>query len=97
MPNRTLRQVVTGQTRFPPSWTPPSARPPSRWPAQSVGAIMIVDETGRLIGLFTGTRCTQPGRRRGLDPGNPDPARQRDDRQAADRHPDKPLGPRTAP
>ena len=53
MPNRTLRQIVTGQTLV-------SALPDTTVRAaavamasQSVGAIMIVDETGRLIGLFT--------------------------------------------
>ena len=68
MPNRTLRQVVTGQTLV-------SALPDSTVRAaavamasQSVGAIMIVDETGRLIGLFTERDVLNRVVARGLDP-----------------------------
>jgi len=68
MPNRTLRQVVTGQTLV-------SALPDTTVRAaavamasQSVGAIMIVDETGRLIGLFTERDVLNRVVARGLDP-----------------------------
>ena len=68
MPNRTLRQVVTGQTLV-------SALPDTTVRAaavamagQSVGAIMIVDETGRLIGLVTARDVLNRVVARGLDP-----------------------------
>ena len=68
MPNRTLRQIVTGQTLV-------SALPDTTVRAaavamasQSVGAIMIVDETGRLIGLFTERDVLNRVVARGLDP-----------------------------
>ena len=68
MPKRTLRQVVTGQTLV-------SALPDTTVRAaavamasQSVGAIMIVDETGRLIGLFTERDALNRVVARGLAP-----------------------------
>lgn len=68
MPNRTLRQVVTGQTLV-------SALPDTTVRAaavamasQSVGAIMVVNESGRLIGLFTERDVLNRVVARGLDP-----------------------------
>ena len=68
MPNRTLRQVVTGQTLV-------SALPDTTVRAaavamasQSVGAILVVDDTGRLIGLFTERDVLNRVVARGLDP-----------------------------
>lgn len=68
MPNRTLRQVVTGQTLV-------SALPDTTVRAaavamasQSVGAIMIVDDAGRLIGLFTERDALNRVVARGLAP-----------------------------
>ena len=68
MPNRTLRQVVTGQTLV-------SALPDTTVRAaavamanQSVGAILVVNESGRLIGLFTERDALNRVVARGLDP-----------------------------
>ena len=91
MPNRTLRQVVTGQTLV-------SALPDTTVRAaavamasQSVGAIMIVDETGRLIGLFTERDVLNRVVARGLAPEQtPLAAVMTDKLQTAS--PDKPLG-----
>lgn len=91
MPNRTLRQVVTGQTLV-------SALPDTTVRAaavamagQSVGAIMIVDETGRLIGLFTERDLLNRVVARGLDPETTLLASVMTDKlQTAT--PDKPLG-----
>lgn len=91
MPNRTLRQVVTGQTLV-------SALPDTTVRAaavamagQSVGAIMIVDETGRLIGLFTERDLLNRVVARGLDPETTLLASVMTDKlQTAP--PDKPLG-----
>ncbi len=91
MPNRTLRQVVTGQTLV-------SALPDTTVRAaavamagQSVGAIMIVDETGRLIGLFTERDVLNRVVARGLDPETTLLASVMTDKlQTAT--PDKPLG-----
>lgn len=91
MPNRTLRQVVTGQTLV-------SALPDTTVRAaavamagQSVGSIMIVDETGRLIGLFTERDLLNRVVARGLDPETTLLASVMTDKlQTAT--PDKPLG-----
>ena len=91
MPKRTLRQVVTGQTLV-------SALPDTTVRAaavamasQSVGAIMIVDETGRLIGLFTERDVLNRVVARGLDPDKTLLASVMTDKlQTAS--PDKPLG-----
>jgi CBS domain-containing protein len=91
MPNRTLRQIVTGQTLV-------SALPDTTVRAaavamasQSVGAIMIVDETGRLIGLFTERDALNRVVARGLDPNQTQLATVMTDKlQTAT--PDKPLG-----
>ena len=91
MPNRTLRQIVTGQTLV-------SALPDTTVRAaavamasQSVGAIMIVDETGRLIGLFTERDVLNRVVARGLDPDKTLLASVMTDKlQTAT--PDKPLG-----
>ncbi|MCK6386260.1 MAG: CBS domain-containing protein [Zoogloea sp.] len=91
MPNRTLRQVVTGQTLV-------SALPDTTVRAaavamagQSVGSIMIVDETGRLIGLFTERDVLNRVVARGLDPETTLLASVMTDKlQTAT--PDKPLG-----
>ena len=91
MPNRTLRQVVSGQTLV-------SALPDTTVRAaavamasQSVGAIMIVDETGRLIGLFTERDVLNRVVARGLDPDKTLLASVMTDKlQTAT--PDKPLG-----
>ena len=68
MPKRTLRQVVTGQTLV-------SALPDTTVRAdavamanQSVGAILVVNESGRLIGLFTERDALNRVVARGLDP-----------------------------
>ena len=68
MPKRTLRQVVTGQTLV-------SALPDTTVRAaavamanQSVGAILVVNESGRLIGLFTERDVLNRVVARGLDP-----------------------------
>ena len=68
MPKRTLRQVVTGQTLV-------SALPDTTVRAaavamanQSVGAILVVDDSGRLIGLFTERDALNRVVARGLDP-----------------------------
>ena len=68
MPNRTLRQIVTGQTLV-------SALPDTTVRAaavamasQSVGAILVVNETGRLIGLFTERDVLNRVVAQGLDP-----------------------------
>ena len=90
MPKRTLRQVVTGQTLV-------SALPDTTVRAaavamasQSVGAIMIVDETGRLIGLFTERDALNRVVARGLDPNQTQLATVMTDKlQTAS--PDKPL------
>ena len=68
MPKRTLRQVVTGQTLV-------SALPDTTVRAaavamanQSVGAILVVNESGRLIGLFTERDALNRVVARGLAP-----------------------------
>lgn len=90
MPNRTLRQVVTGQTLV-------SALPDTTVRAaavamanQSVGAILVVNESGRLIGLFTERDALNRVLARGLDPNQTQLATVMTDKlQTAS--PDKPL------
>ena len=91
MPKRTLRQVVTGQTLV-------SALPDTTVRAaavamanQSVGAILVVNESGRLIGLFTERDALNRVVARGLDPNQTQLATVMTDKlQTAS--PDKPLG-----
>ncbi len=91
MPKRTLRQVVTGQTLV-------SALPDTTVRAaavamanQSVGAILVVNESGRLIGLFTERDALNRVVARGLDPNQTQLATVMTDKlQTAT--PDKPLG-----
>ena len=91
MPKRTLRQVVTGQTLV-------SALPDTTVRAaavamanQSVGAILVVTESGRLIGLFTERDALNRVVARGLDPNQTQLATVMTDKlQTAT--PDKPLG-----
>ena len=91
MPNRTLRQVVTGQTLV-------SALPDTTVRAaavamanQSVGAILVVNESGRLIGLFTERDALNRVLARGLDPNQTQLATVMTDKlQTAS--PDKTLG-----
>ncbi len=90
MPKRTLRQVVTGQTLV-------SALPDTTVRAaavamanQSVGAILVVNESGRLIGLFTERDALNRVVARGLDPNQTQLATVMTDKlQTAS--PDKPL------
>ena len=90
MPKRTLRQVVTGQTLV-------SALPDTTVRAaavamanQSVGAILVVNESGRLIGLFTERDALNRVVARGLDPNQTQLATVMTDKlQTA--IPDKPL------
>ena len=91
MPKRTLRQVVTGQTLV-------SALPDTTVRAaavamanQSVGAILVVNKSGRLIGLFTERDALNRVVARGLAPEQtPLAAVMTDKLQTAT--PDKPLG-----
>jgi CBS domain-containing protein len=68
MPNRTLRQVVEGQTLIS-AVADTSVRAAAIAMANSkVGAIMVVDEKGRLIGLFTERDVLNRVVAKGLDP-----------------------------
>lgn len=68
MPNRTLRQVITGQTLVTARRDTSVRAAAVAMAEQSVGAILVVDESGRLIGLFTERDALNRVVARGLDP-----------------------------
>lgn len=81
MPRRTLADAIAGQQTLalPPSTTMREACEAMH--ARRVGAVLVVDEEGRLVGIFTGRDAVGALARR-LDPGSiilaqamtPDPA-----------------------
>jgi len=91
MPNRTLRQVVEGQTLIS-AVADTSVRAAAIAMANSkVGAIMVVDDKGLLTGLFTERDVLNRVVARGLDPDKTLLASVMTDKlQTAT--PDKPLG-----
>lgn len=68
MPKRTLRQVITGQTLVTARRDTSVRAAAVAMAEQSVGAILVVDESGRLIGLFTERDALNRVVARGLDP-----------------------------
>ena len=68
MPNRTLRQVITGQTLVTARRDTSVRAAAVAMAEQSVGAILVVDDSGRLIGLFTERDALNRVVARGLDP-----------------------------
>lgn len=68
MPNRTLRQVITGQTLVTARRDTSVRAAAVAMAEQSVGAILVVDDSGRLIGLFTERDVLNRVVARGLDP-----------------------------
>ena len=91
MPNRTLRQVITGQTLVTARRDTSVRAAAVAMAEQSVGAILVVDDSGRLIGLFTERDALNRVVARGLDPEQtPLAAVMTDKLQTAT--PDKPLG-----
>ena len=67
MPNRTLRQVITGQTLVTARRDTSVRAAAVAMAEQSVGAILVVDDSGRLIGLFTERDALNRVVARGLD------------------------------
>lgn len=91
MPNRTLRQVITGQTLVTARRDTSVRAAAVAMAEQSVGAILVVDDSGRLIGLFTERDALNRVVARGLAPEQtPLAAVMTDKLQTAT--PDKPLG-----
>ena len=91
MPNRTLRQVITGQTLVTARRDTSVRAAAVAMAEQSVGAILVVDDSGRLIGLFTERDALNRVVARGLDPDKTLLASVMTDKlQTAT--PDKPLG-----
>jgi len=68
MPNRTLRQAITGQTLVTARRDTSVRAAAVAMAEQSVGAILVVDDGGRLIGLFTERDALNRVVARGLDP-----------------------------
>lgn len=68
MPNRTLRQVITGQTLVTARRDTSVRAAAVAMAEQSVGAILVVDDSGRLIGLFTERDALNRVVARGLAP-----------------------------
>ena len=68
MPNRTLRQVITGQTLVTARRDTSVRAAAVAMAEQSVGAILVVDDSGRLIGLCTERDALIRVVARGLDP-----------------------------
>ena len=68
MPNRTLRQVITGQTLVTARRDTSVRAAAVAMAEQSVGAILVADDSGRLIGLFTERDALNRVVARGLDP-----------------------------
>ena len=70
MPNRTLRQVVEGQTLIsaPADTTVRAAA--ITMAGHKIGAIVVVDDQGRLAGLFTERDVLNRVVAQGLDPGS---------------------------
>lgn len=68
MPKRTLRQVITGQTLVTARRDTSVRAAAVAMAEQSVGAILVVDDSGRLIGLFTERDALNRVVARGLAP-----------------------------
>ena len=68
MPNRTLRQVITGQTLVTARRDTSVRAAAVAMAEQSVGAILVVDDSGRLLGLFTERDALNRVVARGLAP-----------------------------
>ena len=68
MPNRTLRHGITGQTLVTARRDTSVRAAAVAMAEQSVGAILVVDDSGRLIGLFTERDALNRVVARGLDP-----------------------------
>ena len=68
MPNRTLRQVITGQTLVTARRDTSVRAAAVAMAEQSVGATLVVDDSGRLIGLFTERDALNRVVARGLAP-----------------------------
>ena len=68
MPNRTLRQAITGQTLVTARRDTSVRAAAVAMAEQSVGAILVVDDSGRLIGLFTERDALNRVVARGLAP-----------------------------
>lgn len=91
MPHRTLRQVITGQTLVTARLDTSVRAAAVTMANQSVGAILVVDDAGRLIGLFTERDALNRVVAGGLDPDQtPLAAVMTDKLQTAT--PDKTLG-----
>lgn len=68
MPNRTLRQVVEGQTVVSALADTTVRAAAITMASNNVGAILVVDATGRLAGMFTERDVLNRVVARGLDP-----------------------------